>query len=74
MSQKKKENEERLYSLEQATQESVNGYAKNLSEMKEKHSVDISRIELDQQEKIEADHNRQLELQAEMDEQGNKFE
>jgi len=42
--------------------------------MKEKHSADMERLIADQNEKIEADHARQVELQAEMKEQANKFE
>jgi len=45
-----------------------------LLEMKDKHAIAISRLELDQSEKIEADHARQVELHSEMTQQANKFE
>ena len=58
MAAKKKENEDRLEQLEFSNSESMQSYQTQLIEIKEKHQLDISRLELDQQEKIEADSAR----------------
>jgi hypothetical protein len=74
MTQKKKENEDKLEGLDVATKESVDGYNKMLKQMAEKHQGDMLRLNEDQQEKIEADQARQIELQAERKDQAIKFE
>jgi hypothetical protein len=74
MAAKKKENEDRLENLEHETTESMKVYEEGLIQKKDKHATDISRLELDQREKISADEARKEELEAEMTQQGSKFE
>lgn len=45
-----------------------------LEQMRVKHEDALERLIADQKEKVDADHQRQEELQAEIKEQQNKFE
>jgi hypothetical protein len=74
MTQKKKENEDKLEGLDAATKESVDGYNTMLKGLAEKHQADMMRLNEDQAEKIDADQARQVELHAEIKDQGTKFE
>jgi hypothetical protein len=74
MEAKAKENQDRLTILEQATKDSIEGYHKMLEQMRVKHDEALERLIADQKEKVDADHQRQEELQAEIKEQQNKFE
>ena len=72
--ERKQDGNERMMKIEESTREMERKYAEDIQAMQDNHRNELERRMHDQAEKIEADHNRFMELKQQKEHDLQKFE